>query len=116
MGPEVTIESTNIGVRLRATPWGAKRDYIMVPLTLEASSLVSVGAGGLPTVATRRAYATLALKSGQTVIVGGLRVRQSGRSRQRTPLAMMLGPLGRSTQRNVIERKALILLQVDAVS
>ncbi len=115
-GPEVIIESTDIGVRLRATPWGAKRDYIMVPLTLEASSLVSVGAGGLPTVATRRAYATLALKSGQTVIVGGLRVRQSGRSRQRTPLAMMLGPLGRSTQRNVIERKALILLQVDAVS
>jgi len=116
-GPEVQIETANIGVKLRATPWGSTPDWITVPLEVEASNLLSVGAGGLPIVARRTANVTLALKSGDTVIIGGLELAQPSRGRQRTAPGTMPWPLSEAmtaVQRRSTVRNIVILLQVDA--
>jgi len=117
-GPETQIKSVNIGVRLRATPWGASREYIMVPVEIEANSLVAMGSGGVPTVATRRATATVAVKSGQTVVIGGLALVQPSIMRQRVAPRGVPSPLAEAmtgSQRQRRVREVIILLQVNAI-
>lgn len=116
-GTEVTIRSADVGVRLVATPWGATREHITVPLTVEASNILSVGAGGLPTVARRRATATMVIAAGDTLIVGGLRSSSPTDTVQSTA-PFLLPPLLREPAEfrsgEVIERDAIVLLQVEA--
>ncbi|HCU37778.1 MAG TPA: hypothetical protein DGT21_20780 [Armatimonadetes bacterium] len=116
-GTEVTIRSADVGVRLVVTPWGATREHITVPLTIEASNILSVGAGGLPTVARRRATATMVIAAGDTLIVGGLRSSSPTDTVQSTAPLLLPPPLRNMAEfrnREVTERDALVLLQVEA--
>ena len=116
-GPELSIEAADVGVRLKVTPWGAVREHITVPMTVEASNIMSVGAGGLPRVARRKATSCLALGSGDTIIVGGLELTSPTTTRQHTPREITPWPFNELAA-NVIHqglmRRAVILLQVDA--
>ena len=116
-GPELTIESADVGVRLKVTPWGAVREHITVPMTVEASNIISVGAGGLPRVARRKATSCLALAGGDTVIVGGLQLTSPTTTRQHTPREITPWPfneLAANVMHQGLVRRAVILLQVDA--
>ncbi len=116
-GTEAVIRSADVGVKLAVTPWGATREHITVPVTVDASNIVAVGTGGLPTVARRTADATLVVASGETVIVGGLRSASPETTVQRTAPWLLPAPLqgvGQSKSTAVTEHDALVLLQVEA--
>lgn len=118
-GPRVSVESTEVGVRLTTTPWGAGPDYIQVPVEIEASNITATGAAGQPTVARRTATSCMAMRSGDTLIVAGLEMNSPSDTRRQTAPGMLpwpLRPMASAHESRQVLRRALILLQVEARS
>ncbi|MBI3991089.1 MAG: secretin and TonB N-terminal domain-containing protein, partial [Candidatus Omnitrophica bacterium] len=91
-----TIETTKfveIGTTLRVTPRVSPDGWITMSVHPEVSSLTSSLDAG-PRVATREADATIRVKDGQTIIIGGLIKRQDDRVHGRLPLLGYVPILG----------------------
>lgn len=83
-----TIESTKfveIGTTLRVTPRVSPDGWITMSVHPEVSSLTSSLDAG-PRVATREADATIRVKDGETIIIGGLIKRQDDRVKGKVPI------------------------------
>lgn len=83
-----TIESTKfveIGTTLRVTPRVSPDGWITMAVHPEVSSLTSSLDAG-PRVATREADATIRVKDGETIIIGGLIKRQDDRVKGKVPI------------------------------
>jgi type IV pilus assembly protein PilQ len=68
----VSLQSIEAGTKLQITPFIGANGDILTEVSAEASSITSLGADGLPEISKRTASTTVKLKSGQTVMIGGL--------------------------------------------
>lgn len=114
-----TIQRQDVGIRLRLTPQISEGDTVRLDIYEEVSALVptppSVGDPNLvgPTTSVRSASTTVVVKSGQTVVIGGLISDNITRQRSTVPYLgdiPVLGNLFRSDVDNANKINLLIFL------
>jgi len=111
--PFFQLQAISAGVKLEITPMIGAEGDILLEITPEVSSVVGLTAEGLPQLATRKATATVWVREGQTVVLGGLRQREESRVTTKVPLISALPLLGeffKSHRKEVRESELIILL------
>ena len=89
------LQTFNTGVQLDITPVINADNFISVTLHPTVNNLASV-ANGVPQISTRDAQTTVAMREGQTLVIGGLIEDSLNRTEQRIPILgylPILGPL-----------------------
>lgn len=109
---EVVLEYADIGSRIAVTPWSGDGKIITVKLTVQANAVVNVDRRGLPLLATRRAWGTVRLDTGDTIVLGGLSLEMSDDQHRRAgpDRVPVVADLGRGRKRVGGQTNALVLL------
>ena len=91
-----TIDYRNTGVILRVVPRINSNGNVLLDVEQEISNVAAGSAGSLtPTVSQRRVKSSIAVASGQTVLLAGLNSERSDGSRTGLPLIDQLGEFGK---------------------
>jgi type IV pilus assembly protein PilQ len=109
----VSLQSIEAGTKLQITPVIGANGDIITEVSAEASSITSMGADGLPEISKRSATTTVKLKSGQTVMIGGLVQSDDLGTDQRLPILgdiPFLGPLFGSKTRRQNDSELVIII------
>jgi general secretion pathway protein D len=107
-----TIDYRNTGVILRVVPRINANGNVLLDVEQEISNVAAGSAGSLtPTVSQRRVKSSIAVASGQTVLLAGLISERSESSRNGLPLVDQLGEIGKVFGANtkVAQRTELII-------
>jgi general secretion pathway protein D len=107
-----TIDYKNTGIILRVLPRANANGNIVLDIEQEISSVAAGSAGSLtPTISQRRVKSSIAVTSGQTVLLAGLISETENRQRQGIPLLDSIPGVGDafSHQTNTRARTELIL-------
>lgn len=122
-----SVEFKEFGVRVKIKPVVDSKENINMVINVELSAIdpsrsvssSSVGGGvNLPFLTTRRASSSLQVKSGQTILIGGLLDRQTTESLRKVPWigdVPVLGLLFTSKARDNSERELIFLVTPDLV-
>ena len=90
-----TIEMRNTGVILKVLPHVYANGTIQMEIEQEISNVVNPGQQTLtPTISQRRVHSTIAVTSGQTVLLGGLISEQKQKTKSGIPLLSDIEVLG----------------------
>jgi general secretion pathway protein D len=106
------IEMRNTGVILKVTPRVNANGAVSLDVIQEISNVVSTDATTLtPTISQRKVQSSIAVVSGQTVLLGGLISNRSTKNRSGLPWLSELKNIGDlfSTNDNTTERTELII-------
>lgn len=77
----------NVGISLEMSCWVGAEGFILANVAPEVTAVAEIDfATGLPTVSTRRAETTMLLRDGETLFIGGLKLRQRDSLTHRIPL------------------------------
>jgi len=98
-GAFAEIEFKEVGVELQVTPHITRDGMIRLHIAPEFGIVIELNPEGAPTVDTRKAETTLLVKDGQTVVLGGLRKRETTKGVDKVPVLgdmPLLGGLFRS--------------------
>jgi len=107
-----TIDYRNTGVILRVVPRINANGNVLLDIEQEISNVAAGSAGSLtPTVSQRRVKSSIAVASGQTVLLAGLISERQENSRSGLPLVDQIGELGKLLGANskVNQRTELII-------
>ncbi len=88
------VQYVDIGVKLRVTPMIGRDGSVTADLHPEYSELVGVTQGGFPIVANRKIDATLRVRDGETIVLGGLMRDVSSETISRVPWVSDIPILG----------------------
>lgn len=113
-----TIERKTVGTQLTVTPQINEGDSILLSIEQEVSSVAQIQAPGTstlgPTFDTRTVTNTVLVKSGETVVLGGLMDEKTNEVVSKVPLLgdiPLLGYLFRSTTNSVSKRNLMIFIR-----
>lgn len=107
-----TIDYKNTGIILRVLPRANANGNIVLDIEQEISSVANAGLNGLtPTISQRRVKSSIAVTSGQTVLLAGLISESETKGRQGIPVLDQIPGVGDafSHQTNNRKRTELIL-------
>ncbi|MFL4971645.1 MAG: type II secretion system protein GspD, partial [Xanthobacteraceae bacterium] len=107
-----TIDYRNTGVILRVVPRINANGNVLLDVEQEISNVAAGSVGSLtPTVSQRRVKSSIAVASGQTVLLAGLISERQENSRSGIPLVDQLGELGKliGSNNKVAQRTELII-------
>ncbi|MEA2877802.1 MAG: ral secretion pathway protein, partial [Hyphomicrobiales bacterium] len=107
-----TIDYRNTGVILRVVPRINANGNVLLDVEQEISNVAAGSAGSLtPTVSQRRVKSSIAVASGQTVLLAGLISERQENSRSGIPLVDQLGELGKliGSNNKTAQRTELII-------
>jgi general secretion pathway protein D len=107
-----TIDYKNTGIILRVLPRANSNGNIVLDIEQEISSVAAGSAGSLtPTISQRRVKSSIAVTSGQTVLLAGLISENESKTRQGIPILDSIPGVGDafSHQNNTRTRTELIL-------
>lgn len=102
-----TVDYIDAGVKLKITPQLGQENYITTFLQPEVSSISewrTTAAGEFPVIATRNAAATVRVKNGETIIVGGLMSETDRVNVTRTPILGQIPVLNFFFQNRTVEK------------
>lgn len=102
-----TVEYIDAGVKLKITPQLGEEGYITTFIQPEVSSVSewrTTSAGDFPVITTRNAQATLRVKDGETIVVGGLLSESDRENISRVPILGYLPVVGLVFQNKTIEK------------
>ena len=102
---EVVLRSTDVGVRLRTSPWTGDGHHIAVPLHVEANTIVGTDESGAPLLSVSRVRCALRVVSGETIFVGGMTLAESTRTRRRVPILGQLPLVGAAFSSSTTSRR-----------
>jgi type II secretory pathway component GspD/PulD (secretin) len=107
ISPFVTgqIESIEAGIKLQITPTIGSEGDILVDVSPEVSSVTGAGPEGLPQLNTRKASATLHVKDGETIVLGGLRQQDNSKSVSKPFILGDLPFIGGLFRRSITNRR-----------
>ncbi len=117
--PITYTEFKNVGVNLQVTPHIAKDGMIKLHIVPEFGALVSQDASGTPTVDTRRANTTAMVRDGQTIVIGGLRKKESTKDVSKVPVLgdmPIFGGLFQSETESKITRELVVFITPQIVT
>jgi general secretion pathway protein D len=107
------IDYRNTGIILRVSPRVNVNGNVLLDIEQEISNVAGgVGSNTLtPTVSQRRVKSSIAVASGQTVLLGGLMAERQERDKSGLPLLDKLGPIGEIIGSNsgTVQRTELII-------
>ena len=109
----ISVIYVEVGIKLEVTPTVNRDGYITTRIQPEVSNKTDTTKNGNPNIRTRQADATLRVKSGSTIVLGGLIQRQETKDTFKVPLVGQLplvGGLFHSTSRQVTETELVIML------
>lgn len=90
-----TIDAVSAGVRLTVTPWSGEEN-VRTEVAAEVTNISEVDpATNLPTVDTRSVQGTVQVKSGETIVIGGLTQKQEYITVRRIPILGHLPLIGK---------------------
>ena len=102
-----TVEYIDAGVKLKITPRLGEEGYITTSIQPEVSSVSewrTTAAGDFPVISTRNAQATLRVKDGETIVVGGLMSESERENVSRLPIIGYIPILGMLFQNKTMEK------------
>jgi type II secretory pathway component GspD/PulD (secretin) len=111
--PIISVIYVDVGIKLEVTPTVNKDGFITTHILPEVSNKTDTTKNGNPNIRTRQADATLRVKSGVTIVLGGLIQRQETSDTFKIPV---LGDLPfvrgffRSTTKQITETELVIML------
>ena len=106
-----TIDYKNTGIILRVLPRANASGNIVLDIEQEISSVASAGANGLtPTISQRRVKSSVAVASGQTVLLAGLISESETKGRQGIPLLDEIPGVGDAFAHQTNNRKRTELI------
>ena len=112
-GPVATVDYKETGVILEVTPRVAPSGDVHLDFVAERSS-ADLGPSDVGLIFRRqRAESRVLVKDGETIVIGGLTVDETGESRAGIPILMdlpLLGALFRSRRETVVQRDLIILV------
>lgn len=111
--PIISVMYVEVGIKLEVTPSVNKDGYITTHIQPEVSNQTNTTKNGNPNIRTRQADATLRVKSGSTIVLGGLIQRQETRDTFKVPFLgnlPLVGGLFHSTLKQVTETELVIML------
>ena len=116
-----SIEFRDTGVLLNVTPRVSSTGLVTLEVQQEVSNVARSSASGTltPTISTRRISSTVSVRSGQTIILGGLIDEERDNARDGLPLISRIPVLGdalSSTERVTRRTELLIFLTPRVVS
>jgi general secretion pathway protein D len=107
-----TIDYRNTGVILRVVPRINANGNVLLDIEQEISNATAGSAGSLtPTISQRRVKSSIAVATGQTVLLAGLISERTENSRSGLPLVDQLGEFGKlfGSNNKVAQRTELII-------
>jgi type II secretory pathway component GspD/PulD (secretin) len=117
--PITYTEFKNVGVNLKVTPHIARDGMIRLRIVPEFGAVVGQNAEGAPTVDTRRANTVAMIKNGQTIVIGGLRKRETSKDISKVPVLgdiPLVGGLFRSKTESVVINELVIFITTRIVT
>lgn len=111
--PIISVMYVDVGIKLDVTPTVNKDGFITTRIQPEVSNKTDTTKNGNPNIRTRQADATLRVKSGATIVLGGLIQRQETKDTFKVPIVGQLpvvGGLFHSTSKQVTETELVIML------
>jgi len=102
-----TVDYIDAGVKLKITPMLGKEGHITVSIQPEVSSISewkTTAAGEFPVISTRNAQATLRVKDGETIVIGGLLSETDRKNVSKLPILGYLPIVGFLFQNVTIEK------------
>ena len=113
-----TIERKTVGTKLTVTPQINEGDSVLLTIEQEVSSVASKAAEGTaklgPTFDTRTIKNAVLVKSGETVVLGGLMDEKTSETVSKVPLLgdiPVLGYLFRSTNNSTSKRNLMVFIR-----
>jgi type II secretory pathway component GspD/PulD (secretin) len=103
-----TVEYIDAGVKLKITPQLGQDGYITTFIQPEVSSISewrTTSAGDFPVISTRNASATVRVKDGETIVIGGLMSETERENTTRVPVLGYIPGLGSLFQNKSIEKE-----------
>ncbi len=107
------VDFVDVGIRLEVTPTISSDSLIILQVFAEISEVLDQEVQGIPRIGSREAETRVAVKSGETAIIAGLRRNQTIESTARVPLLSsipFLGRLFRSDRTSVTQTELIIFL------
>ncbi len=111
--PITYTEFKDVGVQLKVTPHTTRDGMIKLHIVPEFGVLVSQGPNGLPTVDTRRADTIALVKDNQTIVIGGLRKRETTKDITKVPVLgdmPLFGGLFKSETESKVTRELVVFI------
>lgn len=102
-----SVEYIDAGVKLKITPQLGQEGYITTFIQPEVSSVSewrTTAAGDFPVISTRNASATVRVKEGETIVIGGLMSESDRENITRVPILGYLPVLGLLFQNKNVEK------------
>jgi len=81
-----TLQTVDVGVTLKIVPYVTEQQEITVEIEPEVSELSTTGRDTMPSITRRSAKATIRVKDGETIVIGGLRQQNKFTKRTKIPL------------------------------
>lgn len=109
----ISVQYIDVGIKLEVTPFINEDDIITTHIVPEVSNETTTTVAGNPNIRTRQAETTLRIKSGDTIILGGLIQRQETSDTVKFPLLgdlPVIGKLFSSTNKEVSDTELVILI------
>jgi len=89
------IQAVDVGVKLNVSPWTGGNGEVTMTIKPEVSNIQEIDEQtGLPVLSTRRADTDVRVKDGETVVIGGLTLRQEFKTKSKIPVLGDLPLLG----------------------
>lgn len=101
------VEYIDAGIKLKITPKIGKEGHITTSIQPEVSSISqwrTTAAGDFPVISTRNVRATLRVKDGETIVVGGLMSETDRENISRVPVLGYIPLLGMLFQNKTVEK------------
>lgn len=110
--PTTSLETISAGVVMRVTPYIVGEDEVVLNLAPEVSNVVGSGIQELPVISRRKVSTTVRVKSGETLVIGGLQQLIEVTTKSKVPFfgdLPLIGGLFRS-RKTVSEDKDIVIL------
>ncbi|SDF77086.1 Type 3 secretion system secretin [Sporomusa acidovorans DSM 3132] len=111
--PIISVNYVDVGIKLEVTPTVNQDGYITTHIQPEVSNKTDTTKSGNPNIRTRQAETTLRVKSGNTIVLGGLIQRQDTSDVFKFPILgdlPLVGNFFTTKNKEVIETELIILL------
>lgn len=108
------IEGVPVGVRLNVRPWTGGNGEITTRVDVDVSNISEIDPDTrLPLLSKRQASSTVRTKDGETIVIGGLRLRQKESTTRKIPVLgdiPVIGSLFRGQTETNVDRELVIFV------
>ena len=108
------VEGVPVGVRLEVRPWTGGNGEITTRVDVEVSNISEIDPDTrLPLLSKRQATTTVRTKDGETIVIGGLRLRQKETTTRKIPLlgdVPLIGSLFSGESETNVDRELVVFV------